>query len=78
LKQAGQVPGYAARSDPRGSGTVFLAAVFFAAGFPPPAFFAACARLIASRCALPGRFFGCCPRAAFAAFCAGVCPTRGS
>ncbi|MFJ3439109.1 hypothetical protein ACIPMU_36955 [Streptomyces cyaneofuscatus] len=65
MKQAGQVPPYAARSDPRGSGTAFLAAVFFAAGFSPPAFFlAACARRDASRCALPGRFFGCCPRAA--------------
>ncbi|MEU1660997.1 hypothetical protein ABZ527_33570 [Streptomyces griseofuscus] len=53
------------------------AAVFFAP-FPPPAFFAACARLIASRCALPGRFFGCCPHAALAAFCAGVCPARRS
>jgi hypothetical protein len=39
LKQAGQVPGYAARTEPRGSGTAFFAAVFFAAGFPPPAFF---------------------------------------
>ncbi|MEU0311821.1 hypothetical protein [Streptomyces cyaneofuscatus] len=65
MKQAGQVPPYAARSDPRGSGTVFLATVFFTAGSAPPAFFlAACARLIASRCALPGRFFGCCPPAA--------------
>lgn len=56
----------------------FATAAFFAAGFPPPASFAACARLIASRCALPGRFFGCRPRAALAAFCAGVCPTGGA
>ncbi|WP_406384643.1 hypothetical protein OHU25_49975 [Streptomyces sp. NBC_00117] len=48
------------------------------AGFPPRAYFAACARLIASRCASPGRFFGCCPRAALAAFCAGGCPTSGA
>ncbi|GGV30820.1 hypothetical protein GCM10010260_84010 [Streptomyces filipinensis] len=44
----------------------------------PAFFFAAYARLIASRCALPGRFFGCCPCVVFAAFYAGVCPTRGS
>ncbi len=49
------MPPYAARTVPRGSGTVF-----FAAGFPPPAFFfVAYSRLSASRCALPGHFFGC-------------------
>jgi hypothetical protein len=30
------------------------------------------------RYALSGRFFACCPRAVFAAFCAEVCPTGGS
>ncbi|WP_345045594.1 hypothetical protein [Streptomyces sannanensis] len=40
-------------TKPCGSGTAFFAAVFFTAGYSPDFFFAACARLIASRCVLP-------------------------
>lgn len=46
------MPGYAARTEPRGSGAAFVAAAFFPACLLAAVFFAACARFIAPRRAL--------------------------